>query len=149
MRLRPAESHPLALALASVTHNVPVTGVSGVIGWWERRRPLYNAAVGIVGLVTMALLGVAFAASRLTARPWAVPDPAIGVPFLVVFYGIAANVCYTGGWFTQLALRAAGGDRDGSFAPWAFRAGLIFSVALTLLPGLFGIIALLVSLCWR
>src|SRR5437868_6166813 len=30
-----------------------------VIGWWERRRPLYNAAVGATGVVTISLLAIA------------------------------------------------------------------------------------------
>jgi len=48
-----------------------------------------------------------------------------------------------------LAVRAVGGDESGSFAPWAFRAGLVFSIAVTLLPALIGLVALVASLVRR
>jgi hypothetical protein len=38
MRRWPAGSHPLALALTSVTPDVPASGMSSVVDWWERRR---------------------------------------------------------------------------------------------------------------
>src|SRR5437762_6540659 len=53
-----------------------------VIGWWERRRPLYNAAVGATGVVTISLLAVALGPAMFLQ-----PGTWIGV----TAYGIAAD----------------------------------------------------------
>lgn len=55
----------------------------------------------------------------------------------VIFFGIAANFCYTGGWIVEVALYLYGGKGDTRFAPVAFVAGSAFSVLLTLCPALF------------
>jgi hypothetical protein len=123
-----------------------------VIGWWEQRRYTYNMLVGLTGVAACAvLLACGFAADALTG---AVSD--IGSPFIelagIIMYGLMANVCYTGGWVVTLALRAAGRDRQGTFSPRAFRAGLIFSLGLTSLPAVGGLVILLhavVVRSWR
>ncbi|HET7464001.1 MAG TPA: hypothetical protein VFJ82_22285 [Longimicrobium sp.] len=97
--------------------------------WWESRRLLFNKVVGAAGLVTLA--GI----SLLSLLP-----PYTGgfslLPMVMgsVMYGIAANVCYTLGWVTELAARALWGRRAPDIGPLLFRQGLIFSVGLTLLP---------------
>ena len=75
------------------------------------------------------------------------PDPPLFAVFGVILYGIAANVCFTGGWLTELAVRKVWPDEADRFATFSFSLGLIFSVLLTLSPGILlgiaGIFALL------
>ena len=47
-----------------------------------------------------------------------------------------ANVCYTGGWLAELAVRSARGLEAGRFGEITFTLGILFSVALTSLPAL-------------
>jgi len=51
-------------------------------------------------------------------------------------FGLAANVCYTLGWITEIMW--SGGDvaRTEAMRPKVFRIGMILSVIITLLPGI-------------
>jgi hypothetical protein len=73
-----------------------------------------------------------------------------GSPFLailgIIIYGILANVCFTGGWLTELIVRRVWPQEADRFATTSFSLGLLFSVVLTLAPailagvgGLFGL----------
>ena len=97
-----------------------------VIGWWERRRLLYNASVGVAGLLT---LGVG-AALGVLPSPGTMPSEVLGV----IAYGFLANVCYTIGPVADLTLRRILGIRAPDIAPVMFRYGYVFSIGLTLLP---------------
>ncbi len=78
-----------------------------VIRWWEGRRFFFNSVVGCTGVITCVLLIVcAFTAESSVGEPIGMPDgPLLGV-FGIVFYGILANVFYTGGWISELLMRA-------------------------------------------
>ena len=52
----------------------------------------------------------------------------------IVLYGIMANVCFTGGWITELFLRRFSPREADRFATTSFFCGVIFSVLLTLAP---------------
>ena len=100
-----------------------------VIDWWESRRPIYNAAVGATGLVTLGVVNVTFALPPS-------PEP---VPWLVnvgaaLVYGVAVNVCYSAGWAAELGLRRWIDDDSGALGAALFRYGFAFSIGLTLLP---------------
>lgn len=97
-----------------------------VIGWWERRRLLYNASVGAAGVVTLA---VGWALGVLPV-PGSMPTELMGV----LVYGFLANVCYTVGPVADLVLRRILGIRAPDVAPVLFRYGFVFSIGLTLLP---------------
>jgi len=94
-----------------------------VVGWWERRRASYNAAVGACGLVTLAVLAL------LGLAP-----PARVLAVLVPAYALAANVCYSAGALVDLLARRVGGPDWAPVGPTLFRYGFAFSVGLTLLP---------------
>jgi hypothetical protein len=88
-----------------------------IIGWWEKRLPNYN----------LLILGVDF------------EDPIamiIGPPV----YAVIANICYHLGPLLDIVFYA-GRPRVG-----LFKAGLIFSLMLTSLPGIWAIVAWLITL---
>jgi len=100
------------------------------IVWWEIRRIPFNLLVLAVGFVTFLI--VAFAGSRIVG-----PDADFGNPFLgVILYAIVANLCYTLGWITELLWAWGNTAQTEAIRPKVFRAGLIFSAVLTLLPAI-------------
>lgn len=128
-------------ALSSVLFPEPTLRRSpgAVIGWWERRRPLFNAVVGATGLVTLSVLGLA-------AGPILFTQP--GLWLGVTAYGVAANVCYSLGAPLELFLERWLGRETYGLGPALFRYGLVYSVGLTLFPlalGAFAVAAKLLS----
>ena len=117
-------SAPLFLTVKRMT-------TAQVIRWWELRRLLYNLVLLITGVATIA--GMEWLMNK------AVPlgEDAIEPMALVLFtglYGIAANVCYTLGWISELVSRRRNPERARVLGRRLFRWGLIFSCALTTLP---------------
>lgn len=51
-----------------------------------------------------------------------------------VLYGIAANICFTGGWVSELVARRIWGERADSYGEISFCLGTVFSLFLTLFP---------------
>lgn len=98
-----------------------------LLRWWESRRFTYNVAVGAAGLVTLGVIGVV---SRLPPQP---SGPGFDWRGVVV-YGVLANLCYSLGWLTEVAMRALWGEEAPYAGPALFRQGLSFAVGLTLLP---------------
>jgi hypothetical protein len=74
-----------------------------VVQWWESRRPAYNLIVGATGLGTLVYINALELAlgQGWFAVPWGGPGSAAQMLAIGV-YGLAANVCYTGGWVTVL-----------------------------------------------
>lgn len=97
-----------------------------VIGWWERRRLAFNVCVGSAGLFSVGVL--------LLLHPQRSAMADFGLVIGVGLYGLAANVCYSLGWMTDLALRKVLGIRAPDLAPVLLRYGFVFSLGLTLLP---------------
>jgi hypothetical protein len=119
-----------------------------VIRWWEGRRLFFNSVVGCTGVITCVLLIVcALTADSTVGEPIGMPDgPLLGV-FGIVFYGILANVFYTGGWISELLLRAVTTtEKASALGLTAFRAGVYFSILLTLCPAVVCWIAFAVAL---
>ena len=99
------------------------------LGWWESRRLQYNLIVGSAGLVTLTC----FTLYALTF-PGAVLPTLQGLVIGSLAYGIAANVCYTLGWWAEMLARLVWGRTAPQMGPLLYRQGVIFSVGLTLLP---------------
>ena len=114
-------------ALTSVLFPEPTLRRSpgAVIGWWERRRPLFNLVVGATGLVTLSVLGLAIGPVIFT-QP--------GLWLGVTAYAVSANVCYSFGAPLELLIERWLGQRTYSLGPALFRYGLVYSVGLTLFP---------------
>ena len=54
----------------------------------------------------------------------------------ILIYAVLANVFFTGGWIAELSVRKIWPNQTERFAAWSFSLGLIFSVLLTLAPGI-------------
>lgn len=99
--------------------------VGSIIRWWERRRLPYNAIVGTAGLATISLLSLVFGPPGGAAGFGALVAP-------VALYGLMANVCFTMGWMLEALFHKLWGRDVLPVGPPLWRAGLIFSVGLTL-----------------
>jgi hypothetical protein len=97
--------------------------------WWESRRLQYNKIVGATGLFTLAMVTLLG-----SLPPHANGFNLLGMLGAATAYGVAANACYTMGWFLDMAARRVWGRNAPDVGPLLFRQGLIFSVGLTLLP---------------
>lgn len=102
-----------------------------VIAWWEKRRIIFNLAVFAAGIISISV--VEFIGGRL-AHPGEDMKEPLGLILGVVVYGIAANICYTLGWTTELIWRGSDRNDADELRRKVFRRGMIFSIALTLLP---------------
>jgi hypothetical protein len=117
-------------ALTHLLFRAPVPlSRGGIIEWWESRRPVYNAAVGVTGLFTLGVMNVCFA-----LPPNAEPVPWIVSVLGTLLYGTSANMCYTLGWIAELQLRRWFPRDHGVIGAALFRYGLAVSVCLTLVP---------------
>jgi len=117
------------------------------IGWWERRRIAFNLVVGATGVVTCGLCLLALIAlEQFLGEPAQMPDPPIILAMRIVGYGVMANLAFTAGWIVELIVRWPWREDGTKFASIAFTLGLVFSVALTLLPAAFMILIACVGL---
>ena len=100
-------------------------GVGAIFKWWERRRLAYNAIVAAGGAITLTVgaLGSLLFGNPITLGWLLTPV----VPVL-----LAANACYTLGPIVESLAHKVWGREVLPVGPHLFRAGLIFSVGLTL-----------------
>lgn len=114
-----------------------ITTVRDMIGWWEARRIPFNLIVGSAGLLSVVVVGIVAAGSSLLFNSdFGLPDPPLFALFAVVIYVIMANVCFTGGWLAELVIRKIWPREADRFATLSISLGLVFSVLLTLTPGI-------------
>lgn len=121
------------------TRDSPASSKVEVIRWWESRRPFFNLIVGVTGIFTcIMLLTCAFISEPIVGKAIGLPDgPLLGL-FGIVFYGILANIFYTCGSVSELFLRSIQSTENAAkLSLRAFRAGITFSVFLTLSPAAF------------
>ena len=117
--------------------DVPISSSRDVIGWWEARRIPFNLIVGSTGILSCIVVGVVILGSFfLLGGDIDLPDPPIFALFGIIAYGILANVCFTGGWLVELAIRRFWPQEPDGFATLSFYLGLLFSVLLTLTPAM-------------
>lgn len=116
--------------------------------WWEIRRIPYNLVVGTFGVVSGAICLITGAlCEHFVGDPIGIPDPPFVALLAVVAYGVMANVCYTGGWVAELLVHKIWPGKGNDFGRISFFLGLVFSILLTLAPGIliavFGALTLL------
>ena len=109
------------------------------IAWWEIRRIPFNLTLLAAGFVSTVIIEVI--GSRLVHPGEDVVEP-MGLLFGGIAYILAANLCYTLGWVTELLWSWGNTASTEGLRAKVFLVGLVFSVLLTLLP------ALLVPLIW-
>lgn len=126
----------------------PLDHTREVIRWWESRRPFFNLVVGCTGIVTCVLLGIcAVTAEALVGEAIGLPDGPLLAVFGIFFYGLLANLFYTGGWITELALKTKLTTiRSSAFGLKAFRAGVAFSIFVTFCPAVVCWLALAIAI---
>ncbi|HEY5253260.1 MAG TPA: hypothetical protein VIJ53_01315 [Acidobacteriaceae bacterium] len=127
---------------------LPLTSPWEIIRWWESRRVFFNMVVACTGILTCILcIACAVIAESVVGEAIGMPDgPLLGV-FFILFYGILANVFYTGGWIAELTYRTSStAERSGEFAVKAFRAGMGFAILLTLCPAVLSWLAFTIAL---
>jgi hypothetical protein len=101
-----------------------------IIRWWESRRLRYNLWVGVVGLASWVTVWIAGSAAMQSGDDFQSPILMLIGP---VFYGIMANVCYSLGWIVDVTW-FRGAPRQA-----LYKAGLVFSLVLITLPGLWAV----------
>ncbi len=113
-------------SLAEFLFPAPARRTTGaIISWWEKRRLVYNLAVGAAGAISMvAITIVASIGQGRFFMPWQG----------AVAFGTLANVCYFFGPAAELLIHRLWGRTMLPTGPALFRMGLTFSVGLALLP---------------
>jgi hypothetical protein len=95
-----------------------------------------------MGVVSIALcLVMAMLSEHYLGESIGIPDPPLFAILAVIFYAVIANVCYTGGWLAEIIVEKVWPGKRMSFGTISFTLGLVFSMLLTLFPGVlvFGI----------
>lgn len=99
--------------------------IGGIFGWWEKRRLAYNAIIAAGGAVSLSGLGLLALLHGESISPWSAMGP-------VAAALLAANACYTLGPIVESLVHKLWGREVLAVGPLLFRAGLTFSVGLTL-----------------
>jgi hypothetical protein len=102
-----------------------------VIKWWELRRILFNLALLVVGLTSVA------GAMALWANAGPADDTefsSLGLFFGVALYALGANAFYTLGWIVELIVRRFDIVVARKSAKVMWRWGLIGSCVVTSAP---------------
>jgi hypothetical protein len=93
------------------------------------------------------MVAVAFTCESRGGAPIGLPDPPAFALIGVLLYGILANICYTGGWITELVVAKLWSVETSRFGPIAFTLGAAFSVLLTLTPAGLVVAAAAITAC--
>jgi hypothetical protein len=104
------------------------------IVWWERRRIAFNVVILFAGAFSLFIIQVL---GTILVRFGADVIRPTGILSLVLVYLLAANLCYTLGWVTELLWSDGDTARTELLRPAVYRWGLALSVAITLLPAVF------------
>jgi hypothetical protein len=108
-----------------------------IVAWWESRRFRFNLYVGIVGAITWLLVLIAGSAAVKPGVDFEEPVAMIIGPFV---YGLLANICYTLGWIVDTV------SYRGMPRTRLYKAGVIFSIVVTSLPGVWAVVAWIMTL---
>ncbi len=109
--------------------------------WWEARRLRYNLLVGVVGVATWVL--VPFVGSLVVKSGVDFEEPFMMIAGPII-YGIFANLCYSLGWVVDTTIYR------GDPRTVLYKAGLIFSLIQTALPGIWAVVAWCITLyTWK
>lgn len=92
-----------------------------VVVWWESRRIPFNLIVGAAGIASaLVMLLMGLVTENVVVGAIDAQGSPIFAIVAVIFYGIAANICFTGGWILELLSRRLWGTRAEAFGEIAF-----------------------------
>ena len=102
------------------------------IAWWEKRRIVFNLVVLVLSFCSLVII-------ELIGAQHVQPGEDVVEPFIVLAGGavfvIAANVCYTLGWITELMWSEGDTSRTETIRRRVYRRGLVFSALVAAAPG--------------
>ena len=134
---RNGKQHTCSMISATVNPLSAPYSRRDLIKWWEARRLRFNLLVGAVGLVTWLL--VLFVGSLAVK-----PGEDFEEPFMMIIgpimYGIFTNLCYSLGWIVDTM------SYRGHPRVFLYKAGVIFLLILTALPGIWAVVAWCITL---
>ncbi len=108
-----------------------------IIHWWESRRIIFNFYVGLTGILACIIMFITGYITEATlGEAIGIPDPPLFGIITAVVYAIGANICYTGGWISELVARRFWPSESSSFGRISFFLGTSGSILLTLVPPL-------------
>jgi hypothetical protein len=108
-----------------------------IIRWWEARRYTFNAFVLAVGFASWLLVMIAGSAAVETGEDFVEPFVLFSTAGI---YVAVLNVCYTLGWVVDTVLY------NGRPRTRLYKSGLTLAVILTALPGVWAVVAWLITL---
>jgi hypothetical protein len=114
----------------------PTSTRADIIRWWESRRFRFNVLIGCVGVATWILVMVAGSAAVKPGQDFEEPLVMLFGPFI---FAAAANICYTLGCAVDTIFYRESPRTN------LYKVGLVFSIVLTALPGLWAVAAWLVT----
>ncbi len=107
-----------------------------IIRWREARRYHFNAFVLAIGFASWLLVMTAGSSAVKPGQDFVEP---LAMLYGSVIYIVMANACYTLGWVVDTAFYR------GTPRTRLYKAGVIFSIVLTTLPGLWAVVAWLIT----
>jgi hypothetical protein len=107
-----------------------------IIRWWEARRYTFNAFLLGVGFASWLLVMTAGSAAVKPGEDFEEP---LAMLSGTVIYVALANVCYTLGWVVDTVWY------NGRPRRRLYKSGLILAVVLTALPGVWAVVAWLIT----
>jgi hypothetical protein len=116
--------------------------VGQVIFWWEIRRILFNLALLVIGVASIA--GMEVMMDQVIPVGEDAIEP-LALIFGVLAYAVMANVGYTLGWIVELLMRQKDPLKAREQARRFFKLGFAGSCLLTTLPFWLGCLQWLVS----
>lgn len=101
------------------------------------KKNCIQLVVGTAGMLSCFVVGVVgIGSSILFHSDFGLPDPPLFGLLGILLYGVLANLCFTGGWVAELIVRRVSPQEADRLATLSFTLGLVFSVLLTLAPGI-------------
>ena len=107
-----------------------------IIRWWEARRYTFNAFVLAIGFASWLLTMTSGSAAVKPGEDF--EEPFAMLSGSVIFVAMA-NICYTLGWVVDTVLY------NGRPRKRLYKAGLILAVVLGALPGVWAVVAWLIT----
>ena len=115
-----------------------LTSNRDVILWWRKHRWNFNVIVFVTGVLSFIFMVLSTIVSEIfLPGSIEIPDMFIfSIIIVPVLYIVMANILYTSGVILELIMRLLIREKLDSFATFTYSFGLIFSIILTVAPGI-------------